>query len=596
MKIEDYGFIGDLETGAIVGRDGSIDWLCFPRFDSAACFAKLLGEEKNGCWRIWPDAEIVATRRRYRGDTLILETDFETERGAVRLIDCMPVRGRNPDVVRVVEGLRGEVWMRLKLIIRYDFGNVVPWVHQTHEGLAAIAGPEALILRTPVQTHGEEMTTAAKFLVREGQRVPFVLTWYASHETPPAAVNAEHALQTTEKFWTEWSGRCTFHDGESCDAVRRSLITLKALTYRPTGGVLAAATTSLPEQIGGVRNWDYRFCWLRDATFTLHALMLAGYGEEAAAWRNWLLRAIAGNPSQTQIMYGPAGERRLPEFEVSWLPGYEKSAPVHVGNAAANQFQLDVYGEVMGSLHRALMLGIPAEENAWRLQRQLVLFVEEHWRDADDGIWEVRGARRNFTHSKVMAWVALDRAVRSVEEFGLDANGDLDRWRAVRDEIHREVCTRGFNQKRGAFTQYFGSENLDASLLMLPLVGFLPADDPRMRATIEAIERNLVADGFVLRYHPDASANVDGLPPGEGAFLPCSFWLSHCLALLGRRDDANAMFQRLLNIRNDLGLLSEEYDPHAKRLLGNFPQAFSHVGLVNTAHVLTENHEKVSTG
>ncbi len=590
MKIEDYGFIGDTESGALVGRDGSIDWLCFPRFDSGACFAKLLGERKHGCWRIWPVDEVRAARRRYRGDTLILETEFETERGAVRLIDFMPVRETKPDVGRIVEGLRGEVRLQMELIIRFDYGKIVPWVRRRSEGLEAVAGPDALILRTPIKTRGHNLTTVAEFTVREGERVPFVLTWYPSNENPPREVNAEHALRDTENFWTEWSGRCTYHDGEWCDAVRRSLITLKALTYRPTGGIIAAATTSLPEQLGGVRNWDYRYCWLRDATFTLYSLMQAGYTEEAQAWRDWLLRAIAGSPSQMQILYGPAGERRLPEFELPWLPGYENSAPVRIGNAASRQFQLDVYGEVMDSLHQARRAKIPAEPAAWRMQRQLVRFLEEHWNEPDEGIWEVRGPRRHFTHSKIMAWVAVDRAVCAVEKFGLDANGDLERWRKLRDQIRDEVCQQGFNNARGAFTQFYGSEKLDAALLMLPLVGFLPAKDPRVQATIEAIESELMVDGFVLRYHPDQAADIDGLPPGEGTFLPSTFWLADCLALLGRNDEAREIFERLLAIRNDLGLLAEEYDTRAKRLVGNFPQAFSHVGLVNTAHNLSREH------
>lgn len=587
MKIEDYGLIGDTETGALVGFDGSIDWLCLPRFDSGACFAKLLGEEKHGCWRLWPDGAARATRRRYRDDTLILETEFETAKGAVRLIDFMPVRGANPDVARIVEGLRGEVAMRLRLVIRFDYGKIVPWVRSTREGLEAGAGPDALVLRTPIQTRGEDLSTVAEFTIRAGERIPFVLTWYPSHEATPPAVDAEAALRDTEKFWRDWAGRCTSEAGDWSGAVRRSLITLKALTYQPTGGIIAAATTSLPEQIGGVRNWDYRFCWLRDATFTLYALLLSGYRDEAAAWSGWLLRAIAGSAAQMQVLYGPAGERRLQEGEAPWLPGYEKSAPVRVGNAAAAQFQLDVYGEVMDSLHQARRAGLVTQEDSWRMQQQLVRFVEEHWTEPDEGIWEVRGPRRHFTYSKIMAWVAIDRAVCGVEKHGLDANGDLPRWRALRERIHAEVCAQGFHRARGAFTQFFGSEKLDASLLLMPLVGFLPITDPRVRGTLEAIERELLVEGFVMRYLPEGGAQVDGLPPGEGAFLPCSFWLADCLALLGRRDDARTLFERLLNIRNDLGLLAEEYDPRARRLLGNFPQAFSHVGLVNTAHNLS---------
>jgi GH15 family glucan-1,4-alpha-glucosidase len=588
MKIEDYGFIGDTQTAALVGRNGSIDWLCFPRFDSAACFAALLGTRENGRWQIAPAAGVVATTRRYRDDSLIIETDFCTDTGSVRVIDFMPPRGTEPDVVRIVEGLEGEVCMRMELFIRFDYGSIVPWVRKRNGCLEAIAGPDALVLRTPVAHRGENLHTVADFTVKAGERVPFVLTWFPSHLPQPPAIDSERALTDTEQFWHEWAGRCTYQ-GEWRNEVLRSLITLKGLTYAPTGGIVAAATTSLPEQLGGVRNWDYRFCWLRDSTFTLYAFLTAGFTEEAAAWRDWLLRAVAGSASQLQMLYGPAGERRLEEFEVPWLQGYEKSAPVRIGNAAAKQFQLDVYGEVMDTFHLARRSGVPSDRTVWRLQRWLMRFVEDHWHEPDEGIWEVRGPRRQFTHSKMMAWLAADRAVKAVEQFGLD--GDARRWRALRAKIHAEVCENGFNRDRQAFTQYYGASELDASLLMMPLVGFLPAHDPRVRGTIEAIERELVTDGFVLRYHPADAPGVDGLPSGEGTFLPCSFWFADCLHLLGRKEQAREVFQRLLAIQNDLGLLSEEYDTRVGRQVGNFPQAFSHIGLVNTAFALGASPE-----
>jgi GH15 family glucan-1,4-alpha-glucosidase len=587
MKIEDYAFLSDTQTGALVGKNGSVDWLCFPRFDSRACFAALLGEKKNGCWIIAPAEKFRATSRRYRGDTLILETDFDTAHGAVRIIDFMPLRGTNPDVVRIVEGLRGQVRMRMELIMRFDYGSIIPWVRKHDGHLEAIAGPDALVLRTPIQTHGRDLTTIADFTITEGRRVPFVLTWFQSHEDPPKPVDPERALDDTEKFWTRWAAQCPYQ-GEWRDAVIRSLLTLKGLTYAPTGGIVAAATTSLPEMLGGVRNWDYRFCWLRDATFTLYALLGAGYREEARAWRDWLVRAVAGSADQTQILYGPAGERRIEEFELPWLDGYENSKPVRIGNAASKQFQLDVYGEVMDALHIAHRNGVRADPNAWRLQRWLLKFLEKHWNEPDEGIWEVRGPRRHFTHSKVMAWVALDRAVKAVEYFGFE--GDLKRWKRLRKKIHDEVCERGYNQKRKAFTQYFGSHTLDASLLMIPLVGFLPADDERVRNTIVTIKRELTVDGFVLRYQTEKSGQVDGLPPGEGSFLPCTFWLADCLHMIGETEQAREIFERLLSIRNDLGLLAEEYDTQHNRMVGNFPQAFSHVGLVNTAQNLADHH------
>ena len=584
MKIEDYGIIGDMHTAALVGRNGSIDWLCTPRFDSEACFAALLGDEGNGCWRIAPADEKAKSQQSYRGETLVLQTDFETEHGAVRLIDCMPVKGRNRDVVRVVEGVRGEVQMAMKLIIRFDYGRTVPWVRHDRDGLSAIAGPNALTLSTEVATQGQQLSTVASFTVKAGERKSFVLTWRRSHEPRPEPIDAWRAVEHTELFWKEWSARCTYR-GEWREAVMRSLLTLKALTYVPTGGIVAAATTSLPEQVGGVRNWDYRFCWLRDATFTLYSLMEAGYTEEASAWNDWLLRAVAGDPAQLQIMYGAAGERSLVELQLSWLKGYENSRPVRIGNAASEQFQLDVYGEVMDALYLGRTMGISDGADSWHLQCHLVDYVARHWEEPDEGIWEIRGPRRHFTHSKLMAWVAVDRAIRTVEDFGL--KGEIAKWRELRQRIHDDVCLKGYNRDCEAFTQYYGTEKLDASLLMMPLVGFLPASDPRVVSTVTRIEKELVVDGFVMRYRPDESASVDGLPPGEGAFLPCSFWLADCLHLIGRTADARALFERLLQIRNPLGLLSEEYDPRLSRQVGNYPQAFSHVGLINTAQNLS---------
>jgi GH15 family glucan-1,4-alpha-glucosidase len=534
LPIEDYGIIGDLHTVALVGRDGSIDWLCLPRFDSGACFARLLGTDDHGFWRIAPRGAERATHRHYRGDTLVLESEFVTDEGTVRIIDCMPIRQEHPEVVRLVEGVRGKVTMEMELTIRFGYG----------------------------------------------QTVPFSLSWYPANETPPRPVDALYSISDTEQWWQEWVSQCTY-EGEYRDAVVRSLITLKALTYEPTGGIVAAPTTSLPETLGGGRNWDYRFCWLRDATLTLESLMRGGFYQEAMAWRTWLLRAAAGDPSQMQIMYGAGGERRLDEWEVDWLPGYEGSSPVRIGNAAAGQFQLDVYGEVMSALYESTQPDDLDGGPAWELQRSLMEFLETGWQEPDDGIWEVRGPRRHFTHSKVMAWVAIDRAIKTIEEQG--AEGPVERWRTIRQEIHDQVCDLGFNAERGCFTQYYGSDQLDASLLMIPLVGFLPATDPRVRGTIEAIERDLVEGDFVLRYRTVDSGDVDGLTGREGAFLACSFWLADCLTLLGRKHDARALLERLLDLRNDLGLLSEEYDPVAGRLVGNFPQAFSHVSLVNSA-------------
>ncbi len=584
LPIEDYGIIGDLHTVGLVGRDGSMDWLCLPRFDSGACFAKLLGDDDNGSWKIAPKGAESATHRHYRGDSLVLESEFVTEEGTVRIIDCMPIREKNPEVVRLVEGVRGRVTMEMKLTIRFGYGQIVPWVRRIDGTLTAIAGPDALMLWTPITTKGQDLSTVAEFTVAEGQRVPFFLSWYAASEDPPRPPDARFVIEDTELWWTDWASHCTY-EGEYREAVIRSLITLKALTYQPTGGIVAAATTSLPETLGGGRNWDYRFCWLRDATLTLESLMRGGFYEEAMQWRSWLLRAVAGDPSQMQIMYGAAGERRLDEWEVSWLPGYEASSPVRIGNAAAGQFQLDVYGEVMSALYESAQQDSMGESPAWQLQLALMDFLESGWREPDDGIWEVRGPRRHFTHSKVMAWVAIDRAIKTIEEYG--AEGPLDRWKAVRQEIFDQVCDEGYNTKKGCFTQYYGSDELDASLLMIPLMGFLPARDPRVRGTIEAIERELVEGDFVLRYRTADTGEVDGLIGREGAFLACSFWLADCLSMLGRQHDARKLFDRLMALRNDLGLLSEEYDPVAGRLVGNFPQAFSHVSLVNSASKLT---------
>jgi GH15 family glucan-1,4-alpha-glucosidase len=580
-RIEDYALIGDCQTAALVGRDGSIDWLCLPRFDSPACFAALLGTPAHGRWLLAPAGEVRTVRRRYRDDTLVLETEFETPDGVVALVDCMPPRSTVPDVVRLVEGRRGRVPMRMELVIRLEYGSRVPWVRRVEGGIVAVTGPDALRLQTPVALRGEDLRTVAEFVMAEGQRVPFTLTWHRSHLPDPPSRDPEEAIRATESWWKAWCAPCTYK-GEWREAVVRSLITLKALTYAPTGGLAAAVTTSLPEQLGGARNWDYRYCWLRDATFTLYALLTGGYVEEARAWREWLLRAMAGAPSQARILYGLAGERWLPELEVPWLPGYEGARPVRVGNAASDQFQLDVYGEVMDTLHFARRAGLPSDENAWRLQRALVEFVESAWERPDESIWEVRGQRRHFTHSKVMAWVAVDRAVKAVEQFGLD--GPVERWRQIRHGMHADVCRHGFDADLNAFVQYYGAKELDASLLMIPLVGFLPATDPRMLGTVKAIQERLSVDGFVLRYA--TSPAVDGLPPGEGAFLACTFWLADNLALQGRYDEARHVFERLLRIRNDVGLLSEQYDPVARRLVGNFPQAFSHVGLINTARNL----------
>ncbi len=575
--IEDYALLGDTETAALVAKDGSIDWLALPRFDSPACFAALLGTEEHGRWLIAPASPVRRVTRRYRAG-LVLETLFETDDGTVALIDGMPLRDERPNLIRIVEGRSGHVPMRLELIARFDYGSIVPWVRTVEGRWRAVAGPDALVLTTPVALRGENRHTVAEFSVGVGDRVPFELQWHPSHHPVPEPLDAVKALARTERQWEEWVARCTY-EGPWDDAVRSSLVVLKGLTYHPTGGIVAAATTSLPETIGGERNWDYRCCWLRDATFTLLTLLEAGYTEEAQRWRDWLLRAVAGDPASLQIMYGPAGERRLDEYELPWLPGYEGSQPVRVGNAATNQLQLDVWGEVLDALWAARRSGLEASDESWQLQKALLDHLEGAWKEPDEGIWEVRGPRRQFTHSKVMAWVAFDRAVRSVEGFGLD--GPVDRWRARRDEIHADVCANGVDE-RGVFVQSYGSKELDASLLLVPLTGFLPAKDPRVRATVDAIATELTdGSGFVWRYL--ANEDVDGLAGKEGSFLLCTFWLADCLALTGRVDEATALFERLLALRNDVGLLAEQYDPVAGRMLGNFPQAFSHVALVDSA-------------
>ena len=593
--IEDYALVGDLQTAALVSREGSVDWLCFPRFDSGACFAALLGTPDHGRWALAPRGEAWQAGWRYRPDTLVLETEWETDTGAVRVLDFMPPRGRAPDIVRIVEGLRGEVEMSSELVIRFDYGSIVPWVRRLPEAdcRTAVAGPDALCFRSPAETRGENMRTISDFTVREGERVPFVLTWYPSNEDPPEPVDADAAFEDTCRYWDEWADRCSYR-GEWREAVHQSLVVLKALTYAPTGGMVAAPTTSLPEQLGGVRNWDYRFCWLRDATLTLLAFLNGGYLDEARAWRTWLLRAAAGDPADIQIMYGVAGERRLTELELPWLPGYEGSKPVREGNAAIRQFQLDVYGEVMDALHQGRTHDLESSPEAWALQRHLLRHLEHAWKEPDEGIWEVRGPRRHFTHSKVMAWVAFDRGVQAVERFG--RTGPVERWRQVRAEIHEEVLREGFDTELDSFVGFYGAKRLDASLLVIPLVGFLPADDPRMVGTVAAIERELVRDGFVQRYRADdETASIDGLPPGEGVFLPCTFWLVDNLALQGRLDEARTLFERLLALRSDLGLLAEEYDPELRRQLGNFPQAFTHVALVNSAFNLACAEERMDT-
>ncbi|GAN76162.1 glycoside hydrolase family 15 protein [Acidisphaera rubrifaciens] len=583
--IEDYAMIGDCRSAALVSRDGAIDWLCWPRFDSDALFARLLGTRDNGTWRIGPRDTGARITRRYRPGTMILETTFTTPGGTVRLTDFMPPGSVRPSVVRIIDGVDGSVEMALHVTVRFGYGDAVPWVTRLHEehGLRAVVGPDMVVLRGPVPLEGEAMSSVAHFTVAAGERLAFVLTHGPSHRPMPEPLDAAAALSATDAYWTEWSGRMRYEHRYQ-DAVSRSLLTLKALTYAPTGGIVAAPTSSLPEQLGGPRNWDYRFCWLRDATLTLVALLHAGYTEEAAAWRAWLQRSVAGSPAQVQIMYGIGGERRLTEWEASWLPGYQGARPVRIGNAAHGQLQLDVYGEVMDALYQARSAGLPVNGEDVALQAALLDHLAEIWDQPDEGIWEVRGGRRHFTFSKVMAWVAFDRAVRSAEEMGLDL--PLDRMRALRDRVHADVCAHGYSPARGAFTQSYGEPGLDASLLLLPIVGFLPHDDPRVRGTVAAIERELVEDGFVLRYRTEEGK--DGLPPGEGVFLACSFWLADNMVLQGRIDEARALFERLLSLRNDVGLLSEEYDPKARRLVGNFPQAFSHLALLHTAFHLAE--------
>ena len=584
LRIEDYALIGDCQTAALVGKDGSVDWLCLPRFDSAACFAALLGDSGNGRWLLAPAGTVRSVRRQYRGQTCVLETEFETATGVVRVIDWMPIRTDEADLCRLVEGVTGNVEMNLELVIRWDYGSTVPWVRQVDDGILAIAGPDALRLHTPVEVHGENFRTVGHFSVSAGQRIPFYLTWHPSHVPSPGAIDVEQSLQRTEEWWRNWCSKCTYK-GPWSDAVIRSLITLKALTYAPTGGLVAAPTTSLPEKIGGSRNWDYRYCWLRDATYALYALMVGGYVDEARAWREWLLRAVAGQPAQARIMYGVAGEHRLPELEIPWLEGYMGSKPVRIGNGASEQFQLDVYGEVMDALHYARRSGLSADSNAWEVQRVLLDFLETAWLLPDEGIWEVRSKRQHFTHSKVMAWVAFDRAVKAVERYGLE--GPVDKWRSLRSVIHDEICRKGFDPDLNSFTGVYGLKGLDASLLMMPLVGFLPASDPRVKGTVRAIQDQLSVNGFVFRYQ--STPDLDGLPLGEGSFLLCTLWLADNLLLQGNYAEAQELFERVLSVRNDVGLLAEEYDPVAGRLLGNFPQALSHVGVINTARNLAEH-------
>ncbi|MBW5434792.1 glycoside hydrolase family 15 protein [Bradyrhizobium canariense] len=582
QRIEDYALIGDCETAALVGRNGSIDWLCWPAFDSDACFAALLGTHKNGRWLIAPSEDVTATSRRYLGDTLILETRFETKSGTVALIDFMPPRGKASDIVRLVRGVSGTVKMRMELVIRFGFGVDIPWVRRIDHSLLAVAGQDMTVLRTPAKTRGEDLTTVSDFEVKAGETVPFVLTYGPSHLEPPAPIDPELALQETEKFWQDWCSHCN-RDGDYRDLIVRSLITLKALTFGPTGGIVAAPTTSLPEKLGGARNWDYRFCWLRDATFTLLALMNSGYTEEASAWHNWLLRAAAGSPSNMQIMYGIWGQRRLLEWEAGWLDGYEGAQPVRVGNAAHAQLQLDVYGELIDAFHQSRMAKLKLDDESWALECAVLKHLAEVWDQPDHGIWERRGEPKHYVFSKVMTWVAFDRGIKSAETFGFKA--PLLHWRTLRDAIHRDVCNRGFDTEENAFVESYGSKLLDASVLLLPAVGFLEASDPRIRGTIVAMEKHMMPDGFVLRHDPREVPA--GQPPLEGAFLACSLWLADAHVLAGDLDKAQALFDRVVGIANDVGLLAEEYDSGAKRQTGNFPQALTHIALVNTAHNLS---------
>jgi GH15 family glucan-1,4-alpha-glucosidase len=591
LRIEDYALVGDCETAALVGKNGSIDWMCWPRFDSPACFAALVGSDQNGYWEIAPAVEVQRITQQYRPDSLILETQFETAQGVAKVIDFMPLRGDNSHLIRIVSGVSGQVPMAMKIAFRFDYGKSVPWVTRLKDGsLRAIAGPNMVVLRTGVPVHGENMHTVAEFTAAPGHDVAFDLAYGPSHLAVPRGIDAHKALEQTESYWKKWMGQCSYH-GEWATAVQRSLITLKALTYWPTGGIVAAATTSLPERIGGARNWDYRFCWIRDATLMLNVLMEGGYYQEAGEWKDWLLRAVAGSADQMQIMYGIGGERELSELELKWLSGYEHSSPVRVGNAASEQLQLDVYGELASALHRSREGKLPKNEPAIDLEWKILEHLEQIWRQPDEGIWEVRGGRKHFTHSKVMAWVAFDCAIKSCEQFQL--KGPLDRWKEVREEIHRDVCQHGFDAELNSFVQSYGSKNLDAALLMIPKSGFLPPEDPRVVGTVAAIERELTRDGFVLRYKTEETE--DGLPPGEGVFLPCSFWLADVYARMGRVDEARALFERLMRLSNHVGLLSEEYDPVEKRLVGNFPQVFSHLALCNTAFNL-QNAETKANG
>lgn len=582
--IEDYALIGDCRSAGLIGRDGSLDWLCFPRFDSPACFAALLGAPEDGRWLLAPSGRPTKIQRSYRGDTLVLETRFTTDTGEAAVVDCMTIGGEQPQVVRMVVGLSGAVEMQMRFAPRFDYGSCLPWIHPASDGVLAVSGPDSLHLRAPVDMEIDDWSAVAEFEVKAGERLPFVMTWRPSYLPPAAAIDGFSAVEKTARWWQDWADKCNY-EGEWRDAVLRSLLTLKALTYAPSGGVVAAATTSVPEWIGGGRNWDYRYCWLRDATFTLSALLRTGYVEEARAWSKWLVRAVAGKGADVRIMYGVAGERRLPEMELPWLSGYEGSRPVRIGNGAACQLQLDVYGEVIDCLHLGRRRGIRPKDHEWEVERELIEHLEGIWREPDQGVWEVRGDPRCFTHSKVMAWVAFDRAVKNVERFGLP--GDSGRWARLRDELHAEICARAFDPDQNAFVQSYDSKHLDAGVLVIPLVGFLPPSDPRVVGTVAAVERELVSDGFVLRYRTETG--VDGLPHGEGAFLLCTYWLADNYALMGRHGDARRLFERILSIRNDVGLLSEEYDPAAGRLLGNFPQAFSHLSLVNTAHILTQH-------
>jgi GH15 family glucan-1,4-alpha-glucosidase len=593
--IEDYAMIGDCRTAALVSRSGSIDWLCWPRFDSPSVFSALLGAPADGRWLIGPEDETATVRRAYRPGTLVLETVFTTPEGEVALIDFMLPGQPNSSVLRVVEGRRGRVGMKMELLMRFDYGAVVPWVTRLQDGsgLRAIAGPDSVVLRTAAPIHGRDMSTVAHFAVSEGQQQTFTLQHGLGYDVPPPAIDVLAALEATEAYWTAWTANGTY-DGPHAEVVNRSLITLKAMSYAPSGGIVAAPTTSLPEQLGGPRNWDYRYCWLRDAALALMAFMRAGHYEESRAWRDWLHRAVAGSAAQVRIMYGLSGERRLPEWEVDTLAGYEGSKPVRIGNAASDQVQLDVFGEVMEALYFARVDGLAAAQGSWALQINLIEHLETVWEQPDEGIWEMRSGRQHFTFSKVMAWRAMDCAIRTAEEFGMKA--PLERWREVRERIHAMVCERGFNKQRNSFMQVFGSDDVDASLLMLPLVNFLPADDPRMLGTVAAIEKDLLRGGFVLRY--DSHTATDGLPPGEGAFLPCSFWLADNYALQGRMDEARALFNRLVGLCNDVGLLAEEYDAADQRHLGNFPQAFTHTALISTAlllHEQTKNEAKGAT-